>query len=114
MKTLSDETIQHVAVFLKSVAEPTRLKILRCLHDREKTVTEIVKDTQAKQSCVSKHLGILATVGIVVSRKNGNSIYYKISDGNITAICDTVCRSIIQRIHRQQDLLVDIQGTIRV
>ena len=109
MKTLSDETLQQVAAFLRSVAGPTRLRILRCLHDKEKSVTEIVRDVRAKQSGVSKHLAILASAGVVVSRKNGSTIYYKISDKNVTSICDTVCCSIAERVRQQRRLLRNIQ-----
>lgn len=109
MKTLTDETLGHVAAFLKSMAEPTRLKILRYLHDGEKTVSEIIKETAAGQSNVSKHLSLLSAARIVTSRKNGTSTFYKISDPNITAICDTVCRSIAERIRQERATLKNIQ-----
>ena len=109
MKTLSDETLDQVAAFLKNMAEPTRLKILRSLHDREKTVTEIIAETLASQSNVSKHLSLLAAARIVTPRKEGTSTYYKVADPNITAICDTVCRSIAARIRQERGTLRNIQ-----
>jgi DNA-binding transcriptional ArsR family regulator len=113
VKTLSDETLSKVAVFLKSIAEPTRLKILRSIHDEEKTVSEIMAETECTQSNVSKHLAILAASHIVTFRKEGTSIYYKITDPNITAICDTVCRSIAVRIRHEKVMLQDIKRGIR-
>ena len=109
MKTLSDETLELVAVFLKSMAEPTRLKILRSLHDGERTVSEIMEETGANQSNASKHLSLLTSAHIVTFRKIGTSVYYKISDPNITAICDTVCRSIAERIRQERATLKNIQ-----
>ena len=113
MKTLSDETLAKVSVFLKSIAELTRLKILRSIHDGEKTVSEIMSDTQGTQSNVSKHLAILAASHIVTFRKEGTSIYYKITDPNIVAICDTVCRSIAERIRHEKSTLLNIKKGIR-
>lgn len=112
MKTLTDETLDQVAVFLKNMAEPTRLKILRCLHDGEKTVSEIIEETGASQSNISKHLSLLTAARIVAFRKNGTSVFYKISDPNITAICDTVCRSIAERIRQERTMLKNIQKGI--
>ncbi|MBI2500000.1 MAG: winged helix-turn-helix transcriptional regulator [Deltaproteobacteria bacterium] len=109
VRTLSNETLDQVATFLRSLGEPTRLKILRFLHDGEKTVSEIIQETGASQSNVSKHLGILTTAHILASRKEGTSIYYKIADFNITAICDTVCRSIAERIRQARTTLKNIE-----
>jgi DNA-binding transcriptional ArsR family regulator len=109
MKTLSNETLAQVAKFLKAMDEPNRLKILRALHDGELTVTKIIAETSATQSIVSKHLAILTAVGIVASRKEGTSTFYKIADPNITAICDTVCRSIAERIRQERTTLKNIE-----
>lgn len=109
MKTLSDETLEQVAVFLKSIAGPTRLKILRSLHDEEKTVSQIIEETKAGQSNISKHLATLTWAHIVTSRREGTSIYYRIADPNITLICDTVCRSIAERIHQAKSTLKNIK-----
>lgn len=109
MKTLSNETLIQVSKFLKALSEPTRLKILRSFHDEELTVTDIISKISAGQSNVSKHLAILTTVGIVTARKEGTSTFYKIADPNITAILDTVCRSIAERIRQSQSTLRNIQ-----
>lgn len=109
MKTLSDETLEQVASFLKSIAGPTRLKILRSLHDKEKTVSEIIDEVRASQSNISKHLATLSWAQIVTSRREGTSIYYKIADPNVTLICDTVCRSIAEQIQQSKIMLKNIQ-----
>lgn len=109
MKTLSDETLGRVAVFLKAMAEPTRLRILRSLLDGGKSVTAIMTDTGASQSNVSKHLSTLVAARIVTSRKEGTSTYYTITDPNIVAICSTVCRSIADRIRQERSTLKNIE-----
>ncbi|HSA60172.1 MAG TPA: metalloregulator ArsR/SmtB family transcription factor [bacterium] len=109
MKTLTNETLVQVAKFLKAMGEPTRLKILRTLHDGELTVTDIIAETAATQSNVSKHLAVLTVEGIVAARKDGTSTYYSIADPNITAICDTVCRSIADRIRHARTTLKNIE-----
>lgn len=112
MKSLNDETLDQVAAFLKCMGEPMRLKILRALHDGERTVTELIKETGATQSNVSKHLAMLTWTHLVTSRKDGTSTIYRISDPNITAICDSVCRSIADRIRQQKSTLKNIQREV--
>lgn len=109
MKTLSDESLAQVAVFLKALAEPTRLRILRALHDGEKSVTEIMAATRVGQSNVSKHLALLVAARMVTPRKDGTSTYYRIADPNIIAICSTVCRSIADRIRQERRMLRDVE-----
>lgn len=109
MKTLSNDTLAHVARFLKAMGETTRLKIMRSLHDGELTVTDIIAQTEANQSNVSKHLSVLTSAGILAARKEGTSTFYKISDPNIIAICDTVCRSIAERIRHERTTLKNIE-----
>lgn len=114
MQTLSDHTLENVAAFLKCLGEPMRLKILRALHDGERSVSELIKDTGATQSNISKHLATLTWSHIVTARKEGTSTFYRITDPNITAICDTVCRSIADRIRQESSTLKNIQkGVIR-
>lgn len=109
MKSLSDETLSQVASFLKSIAGFTRIKILRSLHDGEKTVSEIIAEVKASQSNVSKHLATLTWAQIVTSRRDGTSIYYRIADPNVVQICDTVCRSIAEQIHKSKITLRNIK-----
>ena len=112
MKTLNDETVEQVAVFLKCLGEPMRLKILRALHDGERNVSELIKEVGATQSNISRHLATLTWTHIVTSRKEGTSTFYRIADPNIAAICDTVCRSIADRIRQQKNTLKNIQRGI--
>lgn len=109
MKSLADKTLDRVAKFLKAMSEPNRLKILRSLHDGELSVTDLIAGTGATQSNVSKHLAVLTAAGIVSFRKEGTSVYYRIADPNIIAICDTVCRSIAERIRGQKATLKNIE-----
>ena len=54
-------------------------------------------------------LTILTMMGILASRKEGTSTYYKIADPNITGICDTVCRSIAEKIRQERSTLNNIR-----
>jgi ArsR family transcriptional regulator len=109
MKTLSDETLEQVAVFLKCLGEPTRLRILRAIHDEEKTVSQLMEEIKAGQSNISKHLATLTWAHIVIARREGTSTYYRLADSNTTLICDTVCRSIADRILLSKSTLKNIQ-----
>jgi len=72
--------LQLESDFLKTLAQPTRLKILYFLKDGEKCACKIIPEMKEEQSNVSRHLALLREQGVVKARKEGVSVYYKIKD----------------------------------
>jgi len=70
---------------LKALADETRLNIVEFLLDGEKCVCEIFPHVKRTQSTVSIHLNDLKKAGILKSRREGQKIYYHISD---LRVCD--------------------------
>lgn len=66
--------------FLKSLANPVRLRILCMLADGEATVGEITERLAARQSLVSQHLALLRKDGLVSATRVGQSIRYALAD----------------------------------
>lgn len=60
-----------------AVAEPRRRQILSYLAQRERQVGEIVVAVGLDQPSVSKHLGVLRSVGLVHVRRNGRHRMYR-------------------------------------
>jgi DNA-binding transcriptional ArsR family regulator len=76
--------------FLKAIAQPTRLRILYFLKDGEKCQCEIIPKMKEDQSNISRHLTHMRDMGILESRREGVSIYYKIKDKRIFALLSLV------------------------
>ncbi len=62
------------AKILKSLADESRLKIVRLLLDGEKSVSEVVRSLRMAQPQVSHHLSILRGSGLVDTRREGKKI----------------------------------------
>ena len=110
MKTneLSDEALQLIAGRFRLLAEPTRLRILHTLGDKEMSVSELVTTTAANQANVSKHLGVLLEAGVVTRRKDGLTANYRISDETIFDLCDLVCTRLKDQLEIRQRALANI------
>lgn len=76
-----------VKVF-KIFSDPTRLRILEVLREKEHNVSELIEKLNLKQSTVSQHLKMLKECGAVVNRKNGRESIYMIRDKRIGKIID--------------------------
>ncbi|MEM4625541.1 MAG: metalloregulator ArsR/SmtB family transcription factor [Candidatus Pacearchaeota archaeon] len=71
---------------LKSLANETRLKIVKFLVNGERCVCEIFPHVKRTQSTVSIHLNNLEKARILESRREGKKIYYKIKDNRVTKL----------------------------
>lgn len=74
------------AKFFHGLSNPTRLKIVEALLDREINVSQLVDAVGASQSQVSNQLACLKWCGYVTSRQEGKYILYRISDERVRSI----------------------------
>lgn len=73
----SEEPLDRLAACLKAAGDPLRLEILRVLARASYGVLELSRVFAMKQSGMSHHLKVLANAGLVATRREGNSIYYR-------------------------------------
>jgi ArsR family transcriptional regulator len=78
----------YLADVLKSLAQPTRLKIIDFLRDGERCVCEIFPAIDEEQSNTSRHLSHMQTHGILSRRKEGVKIYYAVKHPEVFEIID--------------------------
>ena len=72
--------------FLKSLANAQRLRILCLILEGERPVGEIAEAIGANQSSVSQNLALMRREGLVVPRRDGQTIYYRLADKNVVKI----------------------------
>ncbi len=66
---------------LKALANPNRLMLLCMLVEGERSVSDLNQDVWLSQSALSQHLAKLRQEGLVETRRDGQSIFYRIVDG---------------------------------
>jgi len=73
---------------LRAFSSLSRIKLLRCLKDKEKNVGELIKTCGLSQSAVSQHLKKLKNWGLVSCYKQGKKVYYKLDKKNAAEIAE--------------------------
>lgn len=63
----------------RALSDPTRREILRRLRDGPMTSGQIAEQFQTSWATISRHLGVLAQAGLVLSERNGQSISYELN-----------------------------------
>ncbi len=76
--------------FLKAISHEGRLMILCHLVSGEKSVTELETLLSARQAAVSQQLSRLRLEGLVVPRRDGKAIYYRLADDRPRRILEVV------------------------
>ena len=69
-----------------AVAEPSRRRLLQLLGHGEQTVTQLAGNFTVSRSAISQHLGVLAALGLVISRREGRYQYYRLNAGGMAAL----------------------------
>jgi DNA-binding transcriptional ArsR family regulator len=104
MSVVPDSFLEDVARRFTLLGDPTRLKIVRALHEHgESTVGEIAEAAGTSAANASQHLQRLATGGIVGRRRYGQTVCYRIVDDTIEQLCTIVCGSVARGQRRLED-----------
>jgi len=73
-----------------ALAHPARLEILELLRQGECCVCHIQAMLDQRQAYISQHLNVLRRTGLVVNRKDGLRVYYKVTDPTVFVLVDNV------------------------
>ena len=80
--------LQLQSEICKILSNPKRMLILHELRGGERTVGELASSTGLRQANVSQHLALMRQGKMVVERRVGNTVFYRISDQRINTACD--------------------------
>ena len=81
---------EQAAAFLKSLANPIRLRILCLLVEGELAVGVIASRLRLREALVSQHLTRLRLEGILRFRRQGTSVLYSVASEPATAVLQTL------------------------
>lgn len=74
----------------KTFSNPRRQAILDAIRNGEMSVSGLIEKTGISQANLSQHLSILRSKGVVNTRRNGNNVYYSLSNLKIIKAYDLI------------------------
>lgn len=83
------------AEIFKALAHPARIQIIDALRTGEHSVNELSELLGSQSSSVSQQLSVLRSRNLVNTRKDGNVVFYSITDPIIFKLLD-ICRQIFE------------------
>ena len=89
----------------KAIAHRTRLMIVSLLEGGELSVGELVSRLDISVANASQHLRILRDNHIVQTRKEGQSVYYSLTDPRLPKVCSTIRSILIDGIEKRSEMI---------
>jgi len=82
-QAFEDTDRRRAATIGRALADPKRLCVLESLADGELSVSDLSGRVGCQVPNMSQHLAVLRSAGLVTSRRDGNTIYYRLADPRV-------------------------------
>ncbi len=99
---------QMHAEICKVLTSAKRIEILNLLREGERSVGEIASLAELSQTNVSQHLAFLRQKGMVVSRREGSSIFYAVANPKIFKAMDTMKEVLLEKLREEQEFVEEL------
>lgn len=97
------------ARLFRVLGHPARVRILELLRDGERSVGSLQAELGLDSGGTSQHLAALRGIGVVETRRQGTSVFYRVDDAQVFALL-AAARSIIgRRLAEQQSILRELE-----
>ena len=96
------------ADFFRVLGHPARVRVLQLLRDGEMSVRALQEALELDSSGTSQHLAALRKQGLVVTRKAGTSVYYRVADARTLELLELAKQIIASTLEQNMALLGDL------
>ncbi len=83
---------ERASSLMKTLGHAGRLMVLCHLADHEMSVGEIAESLEMSQSALSQHLARMRAEGLVETRRESQTVYYRLADGDARQVIESLYR----------------------
>lgn len=106
---MQDALRQFKASVFQALAHPTRIAIIEVLREGELSAGIIIEKLGLEQANASQHFAVLRAKHIVVSRREGNQVFYSVRDPLLIEILDILRRYFQAHVEESMSMLQEIE-----
>lgn len=96
------------AEFFKVLGHPARVRILELLKEGEQSVGALQAELGLDSSGTSQHLTAMRRMGLLESRREGTSVFYRVADPRMFQLLETARQVLMRQLEQTRDLLGDL------
>ena len=98
------------ATLFRVLGHPARVRILELLREGERSVGALQAELELDSGGTSQHLAALRRIGLVASRREGTSVYYRVEDEGVFDLLAAGRSIISRRLATEQSLLHELES----
>lgn len=102
---------QLKAEFFKTLGHPARIRVLELLSEREYAVSEMLPEVGIESAHLSQQLAVLRRANLVVSRKEGSTVFYSLTSPHVAELLAVARRILTGVLSEQAELLEDLRAS---
>jgi ArsR family transcriptional regulator len=99
------------ANLFRVLGHPARVRILELLRDGERSVGALQTELGLDSGGTSQHLAALRRIGLVESRREGTSVYYRVDDEHVFDLLSAGRAIIARQLSDQQSILLELENS---
>ncbi|MGZ4393903.1 MAG: ArsR/SmtB family transcription factor [Gaiellaceae bacterium] len=99
------------ANLFRVLGHPARVRILELLRGGERSVGSLQAELGLDSGGTSQHLSALRRIGLVESRREGTSVFYRVDDEHVFELLEAGAAIITRRLAEQQTILSELETT---
>ena len=103
------EVYSRHAEMCKVFSHSTRLRILNILRDQEMSVSDLANCLGVAIGNLSQHLNMMKQRRVLMSRKDGNSVYYQLANPKMLAAFDLIREVLFEQMRREGTLVKQVE-----
>ncbi len=106
---MSQELRRFKAEIFQALAHPTRIAMVEALRDGEMSAGHVIEKLGLEQANASQHLAVLRAKQVVVSRKEGNQVFYSLRDPVLVEVLDVLKRYFYSQLSHTMSMLKEME-----
>jgi ArsR family transcriptional regulator len=106
---VTQELRRFKADIFQALAHPTRIAIVETLRNGEKSAGQLIDQLGLEQANASQHFAVLRGRQIVVSRKEGNQVFYSLRDPVLIEVLDILKRYFHSQLAQTMSMLKEMR-----
>jgi ArsR family transcriptional regulator, virulence genes transcriptional regulator len=85
----------------KIFSNSKRLEIINHLKEKELSAGELIEKTGLSKANLSQHMGVLKAKGVILNRREGVTVYYRISNAKIIEACTLMREVLLEQLQEK-------------
>ena len=97
----------------KIFSNAKRLEIIDSLKDKEMSASELIARIGLSKANLSQHMGVLRSKGVILTRREGVNVYYRIANRKIVQACHLIREVLLEQFQEKGKMVSSLRQVKR-